>query len=192
MHIASTNAVEPPCFLQPVELSPRDGLGGRAGDDRLRPATLRIRRRAQDLAKALVDLALLYPEYRIPECVGGYARGDSPVPGAYPRANTPQLWNASAFPLIVQTLLGLVPLAATRTLVLDPALPAWMPDVIVRDLRVGDARVSLRFLRNADATSTWEVLDQQGSLHILRQPPPESLSASWSERAGDVLESIFR
>ena len=148
--------------------------------------------RAHDLAKALVDLALLYPEYRIPECVGGYARGESPVPGAYPRANTPQLWNASAFPLIVQTLLGLVPLAATRTLVLDPVLPAWMPEVVVRDLRVGDARVTLRFLRNADGASTWEVLDQEGSLHILRQPPPESLSATWTERAGDVIESIFR
>ena len=32
------------------------------------------------------------------------------APGAYPRANTPQLWNATAFPLLVQTLLGLVPL----------------------------------------------------------------------------------
>jgi glycogen debranching enzyme len=148
--------------------------------------------RAHDLAKALFDLALLYPEYRIPECVGGYARGESPVPGAYPRANTPQLWNASAFPLIVQSLLGLVPLAATRTLVLDPALPGWMPEVVVRDLRIGDARVSLRFLRNADGSSTWDVLDQQGSLHILRQPPPESLSASWTERAADVFESIFR
>jgi glycogen debranching enzyme len=148
--------------------------------------------RAHDLAKALFDLAALYPEFRVPECVGGYARGESSVPGAYPRANTPQLWNATAFPLIVQTLLGLVPLAATNTLLLDPALPAWIPEIVVRDLRVGDARVSLRFLRSTDGTTTWDVLDKEGPLHIVRQPPPESLSATWSERASDIVESIFR
>ena len=53
--------------------------------------------RALELSRALFDLAALYPEYRIPECLGGYARGERPVPGAYPRANTPQLWNASGF-----------------------------------------------------------------------------------------------
>ena len=31
--------------------------------------------RAHDLARALFDLAQLYPHYRIPECVGGYSRG---------------------------------------------------------------------------------------------------------------------
>ena len=54
--------------------------------------------RALDLTRAMFDLAMLYPEFRIPECVGGYARGERSTPGAYPRANAPQLWNASAFP----------------------------------------------------------------------------------------------
>ena len=36
------------------------------------------------------------------------------MPGAYPRANTPQLWNATAFPLAVQTMLGLVPTGAAE------------------------------------------------------------------------------
>ena len=70
--------------------------------------------RALDLARALFDLAQLYPEHRMPECVGGYARGERPTPGAYPQANTPQLWNATAFPLTVQTLLGIVPVAQLR------------------------------------------------------------------------------
>ena len=61
---------------------------------------------------------------RIPEC-GGYAR-ERPSPAAYPQANAPQLWNATAFPLIVQSLLGLVPLAPFETLVVDPALPDWL------------------------------------------------------------------
>jgi glycogen debranching enzyme len=148
--------------------------------------------RALDLTRAMVDLASLYAEYRIPECVGGFARGESPVPGAYPRANTPQLWNATAFPLIVQSLLGLVPIAATHTLVLDPILPEWLPELVIRDLRVGHAKVSLRFWRDARGVCQWEVLHRQGSLHILRQPPLESLSATSIDRAADLIESVFR
>ena len=146
--------------------------------------------RALELAEALFDLAQLYPEYRIPECVGGYARADRPVPGAYPRANTPQLWNATAFPLIVQTILGLLPVPATRTLVLDPVLPAWIPELILHDLRVGDAKATLRFWRNRDGHSKWEVLHQQGTLHVVRQPAPESLSATWTERTVAAVESL--
>jgi glycogen debranching enzyme len=146
--------------------------------------------RALDLAQAQFDLAQLYPEYRIPECVGGYARGARPVPGAYPRANTPQLWNATAFPLIVQTMLGLLPVAATNTLMVDPALPPWAPEVILRDLRVGNAKVTLRFWRDEGA-SKWQVLHQQGTLHVVRQPALESLSATWTDRTAAVLESLL-
>ena len=147
--------------------------------------------RALDLTRALFDLALLYPEYRIPECVGGNARGESPTPGAYPRANTPQLWNATAFPLALQSLLGILPLAAANTLVVDPVLPAWLPELVLRDLRVGHARVTLRFRRDENGRSSWDVMHKQGSLHVVRQPPPESLSASWSDRTAGVLESVL-
>jgi glycogen debranching enzyme len=148
--------------------------------------------RALDLTQALVELAQLYPEFRIPECVGGYARGERPVPGAYPRANTPQLWNATAFPLVVQTMLGLVPIASLNTLIVDPALPVWIPELILRDLRVGDARTTLRFWRDEAGASHWETLHQQGRLHIIRQPAPESLSAHWTERITGLLESVAR
>jgi glycogen debranching enzyme len=145
--------------------------------------------RALDLIRALFDLAQLYPEYRIPECIGGYARGEAPVPGAYPRANTPQLWNATAFPLAVQTMLGLLPIASLRTLLLDPVLPAWAPELVLHDLRVGDARVSLRFRRDG-ASTKWDVLRKQGTLHIVRQPPPESFSAGVIDRAAGLFESL--
>lgn len=147
--------------------------------------------RSLDLTRALFDLALLYPEHRIPECVGGYARGDRPVPGAYPRANSPQLWNATAFPLAVQTMLGLLPLAPVETLVLDPVLPYWIPELVLHDLRVGQARVTLRFRRDAAGHSKWEVLHLHGTLHILRQPPVESTTAGLGERARDLLETVW-
>jgi glycogen debranching enzyme len=147
--------------------------------------------RAIDLATALFELAQLYPESRIPECIGGYARGDG-APGAYPRANTPQLWNASAFPLAAQSLLGLVPFAAAETLVVDPVLPSWLPDVILHDLRVGGATVTLRFERDPGGRSHWDLLHKHGTLHVVRQPPPESLSAGWLDRGRALIETIAR
>jgi glycogen debranching enzyme len=167
--------------------------------------------RALELSRAMFDLAQLYPEYRIPECVGGYARADAatrplhsgatreagdvphdgrPVPGAYPRANTPQLWNATSFPLLIQTILGLVPIGATETLVVDPVLPSWIPELIVRDLRVADAKATLRFWRE-NGKSKWEVLHRQGTLHVVRQPAFESMSATWADRSSALIESLL-
>jgi glycogen debranching enzyme len=145
--------------------------------------------RALELTRALFDLALLYPDYRIPECVGGYARGERPTPGAYPRANTPQLWNATAFPLAIQSMLGLLPLAPVKALILDPILPTWMPEIVLRGLRVGDAAVSLRFWREDNGSSRWEVLHKTGTLRIVRQPPPESLTAGLSDRLTGLLQT---
>jgi len=147
--------------------------------------------RAHDLATAMFELSQLYPGYRIPECVGGFARSERATPSAYPQTNSPQLWNASAFPLILQSLLGLLPLAPYHTLVVDPSLPEWMPEVTVRDLRVGDAKVSIRFWRNADGSSAFDVLRKRGKLHVIRQPPPESLSAGPGERLRDLIQTLL-
>jgi glycogen debranching enzyme len=147
--------------------------------------------RALDLTKAMFELAQLYPEYRIPECVGGDARGDYPTPGAYPRANTPQLWNATIFPLLVQSMLGLLPIAAAETLLLDPALPEWAPEIVVRGLRVGGATITLRCWRDA-GKSKWEILHKRGTLRVVRQPAPESLHAGVRDRAGALIETLRR
>jgi hypothetical protein len=64
--------------------------------------------------------------------------------------------------------------------------------MILRDLRVGDAKVTLRFWREENGSSRWKVLHQQGKLHIIRQPPPESLSARWTERIAGLVESVSR
>jgi glycogen debranching enzyme len=146
--------------------------------------------RALELGQALFDLAQLYAEHRIPECVGGYSRGDHAVPSAYPRANTPQLWNATSFPLLVQAILGLLPLAPFETLILDPVLPSWLPEIVMHDLRVGAAKVTLRFWRQENGRSDWEVLKKHGTLRIVRQPPPESLTADFFDRAAGLLETV--
>jgi glycogen debranching enzyme len=127
----------------------------------------RFTARMLDLAAAIFELAALYPDHRIPECIGGYARSRGALPGAYPRANTPQLWNATVIPLTIQTMLGLLPLAPLETLVVDPLLPDWLPEITIRDLRVAGARVTLHFRREPDGASSWEVLEKHGTLRVL-------------------------
>ncbi len=147
--------------------------------------------RALDLARGLVDLARLYERGRVPECVGGYARGEFPQPGAYPRANPIQAWNQSGLVMVMQALLGLQPLAPLDTLVVDPALPDWLPEVTVRGLRVGGATATVRFARDASGRSHAEVLEKRGTLHLLHQPPPESLTAGPTDRLRALVTSAF-
>jgi glycogen debranching enzyme len=147
--------------------------------------------RALELARALFDLAELYPDYRIPETVGGYARGDRPTPGAYPRANTPQLWNATGFPLLLHTILGLQPVAALHLLVVDAALPTWLPEVVLHDLRLGGATATIRFWRDDTGGSHTEVLHRRGTLHVIQQPPLESLSVGAKDRFSALVDRIL-
>lgn len=146
--------------------------------------------RALDLTTALFDLAALYRGFRIPETVGGYARAEWPTPGAYPRANTPQLWNASVFPMLLQAILGLQPVAPMSLLVIDPVLPEWLPEVVLEGLKLGDATATLRFWRESDGKSHGELVHHRGTIHLLRQPPLESTTAKVSDRLSALVETI--
>jgi glycogen debranching enzyme len=146
--------------------------------------------RALEIAHALFDLAEQYPEYRIPECIGGYPRDETGGPGAYPRANTPQLWNASAFPLLIHSMLGFQPVARLETLFVDPVLPTWLPELVVHDLRLAGATVTLRFWRDGAGSSHGEVLQKRGTFRLLKQPPLESLTAGVVDRLAALFDSV--
>ena len=147
--------------------------------------------RALDLTRGLFDLANLYPFGRVPEAVGGYARRDGETPGVYPRANAPQLWNTSAYAMLVQSVLGLQPVALLDTLVVDPVLPTWLPEIVLHNLRVGGATATIRFWRGRDGNSHAEVIHKRGTLHLIKQQPPESLSASWTDRFSALADRVL-
>jgi glycogen debranching enzyme len=144
-----------------------------------------------DLMEAMLDLANLYQNGRVPECVGGYARSAFPHPGAYPQANSPQAWNQSALPLLLHTVLGLQPVAALDLLVVDPALPPWLPEVTLDRLRIGGATATLRFYRDGKGESHVEVTRKRGTLHVLKQPPPESLTAGPKDRFTALVDRLL-
>jgi glycogen debranching enzyme len=146
---------------------------------------------ALGLAKSIHDLARLWDGNRIPECVGGYSRDERKHPGSYPRANSPQAWNRSTFAILVQTILGMRPVAALELLAIDPKLPPWLPDLTLLGLKVGAASVDLRFWRDRSGASHYEILAKRGTLRIVRQPPLNSLSVGPLDRLEALADGIL-
>jgi len=143
------------------------------------------------LATGLYDAAAHFQDHRLPEAIGGHARDETPVPTVYPTSNSPQAWSASAIVMVVQTMLGLYPFAPAHVLaIVRPRLPEWLPWVALRNVRVGDARVSLRFERHHDGTASCDVIDKAGTLVVVAAPPPQDASAereTWDEVLARVL-----
>jgi len=130
---------------------------------------------ADRLIAAMFAAADRFRYRRLPEALGGHPRERASVPTVYPASNSPQAWSASATIQMAQTQLGLYPFAPAHLLALvRPTLPAWLSSVVVRNLQVGAARVSIRFERAADGTTTYETFDRSGSLHVIEAPPPQS------------------
>ena len=151
-----------------------------------------LHRHAERLARAFFEAAALFDFYRLPELFSGHARDDAhPFPAMYPQANSPQAWSASAVFCVVQSLLGLYPYAPLNLLLVDPHLPDWLPELTLRDLRVGDSRVAIHFFRTAGGSTDYRVLEVVGRLHVLRQPSPWSLTASFGERLRDLVGSAM-
>jgi glycogen debranching enzyme len=143
---------------------------------------------AARLARALFDTVSLFEHFRLPELFSGHARDTRhPFPAWYPTANAPQAWSASTLVLIVQALLGLYPYAPLNLLFVDPHLPEWLPSFDVTGLRVGQAQVSLRFTRRSSGRTDYKVIDKVGTLHVVRQPSPWSLTAGLGERFRDLV-----
>jgi hypothetical protein len=59
--------------------------------------------------------------------------------------------------MLLQAMLGLQQDAPRGKLYVDPALPDWLPDVTLIDLRLGRRCFDIRFWRDGDKTR-WEVL----------------------------------
>ncbi|HZZ89806.1 MAG TPA: hypothetical protein VFE13_15875, partial [Caulobacteraceae bacterium] len=77
-------------------------------------------------------------------------------PVQYKGANVPQAWAAGSCFCLLSALLGFQPDAPEKKLYLDPALPDWLPDLHVRDLRLNAKAFDIRFWREGEATR-WEV-----------------------------------
>jgi hypothetical protein len=55
--------------------------------------------------------------------------------------------------MLTQALLGFLPDAPRNKLYVDPLLPAWLPDLTVRDLRIGKHKLDIRFWTEGGETA---------------------------------------
>ena len=102
----------------------------------------------------------------MPELYPGVQRGDTDFPVQYLGANVPQAWAAGSMFALLQAILGITLDAPRGRIFVDPALPAWLPDITLFDLRLGRRNIDIRFWRDGDATR-FDVV--RGPAHIVEQ-----------------------
>jgi glycogen debranching enzyme len=116
--------------------------------------------------KGLFDAATYMDLRRLPELFCGFQREKQRGPTLYPVACAPQAW-ASATPFtLLEAALGLEFDAQRGEIRLrNPRLPAFLNDVVLRDLRLGPSSVDLRVRRHGDQVSL-EVLRTHGHIQV--------------------------
>jgi glycogen debranching enzyme len=112
---------------------------------------------AAALARDISGAASHFLLNQLPELYAGLQRDPTGFPVQYLGANVPQAWAAGTPFVLLQAMLGLQQDAPRGKLYVDPALPAWLPDVKLIDLRLGRRRFDIRFWRDGKET-LFEVL----------------------------------
>ena len=124
---------------------------------------------AHQVARALFDAADRFQARRLPELFAGLGRDPGGFPVQYLGANVPQAWASGALVHLITVLLGAQPDAASSSLRLDPALPDWLSEVTLTNLRVGDAAVDLRVRRDTQGGYDLDVSRRKGRLDVALQ-----------------------
>lgn len=110
------------------------------------------------VARAISGAASHFLQNQLPELYAGIAREADGFPVQYLGANVPQAWAAGSVFALLQALLGIAFDAPNGTLYVDPALPAWLPDITLRDLKLGKQSFDLDFRREKDGSTSFTVL----------------------------------
>ena len=107
---------------------------------------------ANEIARDVVGAASFFMLNQLPELYAGVQRDSSNFPVQYLGANVPQAWAAGSVFSLVQAMTGFQPDAPNEQLVIDPTLPEWLPELTLRDLRVGRDVFDIQFTRSGSET----------------------------------------
>jgi len=107
---------------------------------------------AARVARAVSEAASHFLYNQLPELYTASVGSDSNFPVQYLGANVPQAWAAGSVFMLMQALLGFLPDAPNNKLYVDPLLPLWLPDLTVRNLRIGKHKLDVRFWREGEQT----------------------------------------
>ncbi len=125
-----------------------------------------LKHSVEQVFKGLFDAASYMDLRRLPELFCGFRREPRRGPTLYPVACLPQAW-ASATPFtLLEAALGLeFDPARSEIRLRNPRLPAFLNEMILRRLHLGESTVDLR-LRRHDEDVSVEVLRTQGHVQV--------------------------
>jgi glycogen debranching enzyme len=124
---------------------------------------------AARLARSIFGAASYFANYRLPEVYCGIEEKVGAFPVPYIEANVPQAWAAGSVFQLLQAILGITADAPNKRLYVNPCLPHWLPDITLRRLGIGNARVDLRFWREGECTH-WDASVSSGEIDIQEKP----------------------
>jgi glycogen debranching enzyme len=135
---------------------------------------------AAAVARGMFDASERFHANQMPELFAGLPREEGSFPVQYLGASVPQAWAAGSIFRLVAILCGIHAESGETgsRLYVNPALPDWLPELTIHDLRAGDGAAGLRF--HGDQV---EVLTNTTGFEIVHQPPPRP--ARW-ERSGST------
>jgi glycogen debranching enzyme len=144
--LSSANPAYNPLSYQLGSVWPHDTLIASAGLWRYG-----LRQQACVLIRGILEAAQAFEDHRLPELFCGFdAANGFPVP--YEQANIPQAWAAAVPLLAAQLFLGLVPDAPRGRCFVSPCLPAWLPRLELRGIKVGQGTLDITVGRHGDDT----------------------------------------
>jgi glycogen debranching enzyme len=104
---------------------------------------------------------------RLPELFCGFNRRPHRAPTPYPVACAPQAWAASAIFGLLGACLGIELVHERDELQFrEPVMPAFLDEVVIRNLRLGDSRADVR-LHRYGSDVTVNVLHREGAARIV-------------------------
>lgn len=121
---------------------------------------------AMRIFAGLLDASIFLDLHRLPELFCGFERRTGEGPTLYPVACDPQAWASGAVFLLLQACLGLSIKADDKKVCFDhPALPPFLQEVTIKNLKVSSASIDLRLWRHEDDV-TVHVTRRKGDVEV--------------------------
>ncbi|MBV8915679.1 MAG: amylo-alpha-1,6-glucosidase, partial [Acetobacteraceae bacterium] len=143
-------------------------------------------REANRVAEDINRAASFFAQRQLPELYSGVQREETNFPVQYLGANVPQAWAAGSVFALLQAMLGIELDAPRGKLLINPELPAWLPDVTLRGLRLGTESFDIAF-RRLDGQTRYEVL--RGNAGMIERAAPVRALESAAAPAGQAAAS---
>jgi glycogen debranching enzyme len=127
---------------------------------------------AARIARGMFDASERFQANRVPELFAGLPRQAGSFPVQYLGANVPQAWAAGAIIRFIAILAGIHARSdgQRRVLYVDPALPDWLPELTIGNLRAGRGSMTVR-VNDGDV----EVTNNTTGFQVVHGPAPRPL-----------------